>query len=85
MLLRNSFEDSSKISWDSMVIKAMKLHALFEASRHQSLTTDPQVHDQGNACEICGSLGGTSTGFCQRSSDIYHCYSTSDPYSMTHH
>jgi len=69
----------------STVIKAMQGRALIETSSHQSLTTDPQVHYQGNSWEICGSLGGTSKGFCRRSSDFYYCYSTSDPYSFTHH
>ena len=73
------------ISGQSMAIKAMMVRTLIETSRHQSLTADPQVHYQGNSCEICGSLGGTSTGFCWRSSDFCHCYSTSDPYSFTHH
>lgn len=69
----------------STTIKAVKVCALIEASRHQSLTQDSQVHYQGNSCAICGSWGGTSTGFYRRSSDFYHCYSTSDPYSITHH
>ena len=64
MLFCNSFADSSKMSWDSMAIKAVKISVLIEASWLQSLTADPQVHDQGNSCEICGFLCGTSTDFC---------------------
>ena len=66
-------------------MKAVKGRALIEAGSQQDLTAEPWVHYQGNSCEICGSLGGTSTGFSHSSSDFYQCYSPSDPYSFSHH
>jgi hypothetical protein len=71
-----------KDRWATM--KAVKGHALIEAGSQQAVTAEPQVHYQGNSCEICGSSGGTSTGFSWSSSDFYQYYSTSDPYSFSH-